>query len=425
MKINRIITKSKKYLLANYNGIEIHLSVPNKESKEQKYYLDYKFGTQKKYYGNGSVKKKSIEFFSSLNTAIKMTQAQIESDLKELFKQDLEIIAYELQMVSTTSVISMRTGIHATIEGFYAFKCKQMLEGTVEKRTLINYGQHHRKLLCLFKTENYKNFKLIDLSSDFWINYRIDVLNSKNSKNQKKLQATSVNQHFQYITQYYGWLIDYLELPIKNHLRKLNKLSEAKQNKRFKIIPQDLFAEFYDILENKEKYTYTRLYLCGLLLYENNIRLSEQVLIRLKDISLERGHISILNKKNDSIRTVLMSEKVNELITIICNNTLNKGIPLSDEMYLFGGHNVLKSGKPHSYKELGTLMRRFRQQYPQFVNITLYEQKHTSITNQFDDGIDHYVIKERANHSSISTTEIYLQSNRAVKPYELKERKTV
>ncbi|MCX2482831.1 tyrosine-type recombinase/integrase [Pedobacter sp. MR2016-24] len=178
-------------------------------------------------------------------------------------------------------------------------------------------------------------------------------------------------------------------------------------------------------MENKEKYTYTRLYLCGLLLYENNIRLSEQVLIRLKDISLERGHISILNKKNDSIRTVLMSEKVNELITIICNNTLNKGISLSDEMYLFGGHNILKFGKPHSYKELGTLMRRFRQQYPQFVNITLYEQKHTSITNQFDDGIDHYVIKERANHSSIATTEIYLQSNRAVKPYELKERKTV
>lgn len=68
-----------------------------------------------------------------------MTQAQIESDLKELFKQDLEIIAHELQMVSTTSVISMRTGIHATIESFYEFKCKQMLEGTVEKRTLINY----------------------------------------------------------------------------------------------------------------------------------------------------------------------------------------------------------------------------------------------------------------------------------------------
>ncbi|WP_157766430.1 tyrosine-type recombinase/integrase [Pedobacter ginsengisoli] len=138
----------------------------------------------------------------------------------------------------------------------------------------------------------------------------------------------------------------------------------------------------------------------------------------MKNIDLEKGLLQVTNKKNDTVRTVVLSSKAVELISIIRENTISRGITIEGGLWLFGGHNVFKSGKPHSFKELGTLMRRFRKAYPQFAGRTLYEQKHTSIRHQFNNGVDHYLIKERANHSSIGTTEIYLQSTRLVEDYE-------
>src|SRR5690606_35450276 len=108
-------------------------------------------------------------------------------------------------------------------------KTLQHLEGVIEKRALTNYGQYHRKLLSYFKLQQYHKYTVNDLSSAFWVNYRIDLLNNNHGLNTKKLCNASVNQHFQYITQFYGWLIDYLELPIRNHLKKQSKLNEAKQ----------------------------------------------------------------------------------------------------------------------------------------------------------------------------------------------------
>ncbi|AMQ01874.1 hypothetical protein AY601_5061 [Pedobacter cryoconitis] len=420
MKATNSKTKSTKFFLANSNGIEIYLNVPGKDAKEQKYYLDYNHNGQKKYYGKGSVKTKSIEFFNSLEISEKIKQSEIEASLTEIFKQDILLITHELQNEAAVSTVSMRSNVREAIEAFFLYKTLQNKEGTVDKVSLCGYKHHSNKLLKYFSIDRYKRICLSDLSTDLWLNYRIDLLNNTYNTSTKKLINASVNQHFQYVTQFYGWLMDYNEFPIKNHLKKLKKLNSARQDKRFKVIPDNLFNEFYHLLEFKEKYTFTRLYLSGLLLYENNIRLAEQVLIQVGNIDFEYGTLKIINKKNDSLRTVILSSKAQELITIIRNNTIKYGLTINKEMYLYGGHNIFKLGKPHRNKELATLMRRFRKLYPQFNDIKLYENKHTSITNQFNAGVDHYLIKERANHSSISTTEIYLQTKRIVKPYELK-----
>jgi integrase len=419
MKITRSITKSTKYLLKNYNGIEISLTVPNQQSKEQRYYLDYKNTQQTKYYGNGSVRRRAIEFFNNLSTD-KVSHAETASFFAELFKQDIEIIIHELHIVPKSNAISMKSPVKSIIEAFYAYKTLQSLEGTIEKRALCNYGQYHRKLLRYFEFEPQSRYVLADLSAEFWLNYRVALLSNERGMNTKSLCNASINQHFQYITQLYSWLIDYNELPIRNHLKKVKRLNEAKQIKRFKVLSKKLLNEFYTILESTEKVRYTSLYLAALLLYENNIRLSEQVLIQVQDIDFSQDRISVINKKNDSVRTVMMSSKVRELIGIIKLNTVRRGVLIIPELYLFGGYNAFKRGKPVTFKELGTMMRRFRKVYPQFAGRTLYEHKHTSITNQFDAGVDHHSIKERANHSSITTTEIYFQANKAVVPYELR-----
>lgn len=419
MKINRS-TKAISYLLANHQGVEIFLSVPGVSAKEQKYFLEYNNSGRKKYYGNGSVKRRAIEFFNALPEDFNDKKAYIESQLAELYKQDIEIIIHELHATPNAGAVTMKSTVRATIKAFYAYKTLQKMEGTIEKRALSNYGQYHNKLLHYFDLEPQRKYTLTDLSAEFWLRYRIALLNNEGGINTKPLCNASVNQHYQYITQFYGWLIDYNELPIRNHLKKLKKLNEAKQAKRFKVLSDQLLNEFYSVLEHKEKLQYTSLYLAALLLYENNIRLSEQVLIKVGHIDLKRNRLSVVNKKNDTVRTVIISAKATELIEIIHSKTVRKGVVITNEMYLFGGYNRLKPGKPLSYEDLGTWMRRFRKAYPQFAGRTLYEQKHTSITNQFDAGVDHQSIRERANHSSITTTEIYLQANKVVAPYELR-----
>lgn len=422
MKPTNLKVKSTKFLLANSNGIEIYLTIPSKDAKEHKYYLEYNNNGQKKYYGKGTVKTKSITFFNSIE-AQKLKHSEVEAILTEIFKQDILIISHELQNEIAVPNISMRSNIQEALEAFFAYKTLQNQEGTVDNVSLCGYKHHSNKLLSYFSLDRHKKLILSDLNTDLWLKYRIDLLNNTYNTSTKKLINTSVNQHFQYVTQFYGWLIDYNEFPIKNHLKKLKKLNTSKIDKRFNVIPDDVFQEFYHLLEYKEKFTFTRLYLSGLLLYENNIRLSEQVLIQVGNIDFKTGMMKIINKKNDTLRTVILSAKVQELINIIKNNTIRFGYKINESMYLFGGHNIFKVGKPHRNKELATLMRRFRKIYPQFNKIKLYENKHTSITNQFNAGVDHYQTKERANHSSISTTEIYLQTKRVVEPYELKTHK--
>ncbi|RZK26570.1 MAG: site-specific integrase [Flavobacterium sp.] len=417
--LKRQTQKTTKYLLANLNGVEVFLTVPELGAKEQKYYLDYKNDVREKYYGKGSIKLKAVHYFKSIDGQ-NLKHALIVAQLTELFKSDLLVIQDALEGEKVADEIDLNTPLPAALKAFYAYKQLQRVEGTISKTSMYGYKHHQRKLELYFKLEAFKRMALSGLNANVWLNYRLALLNNTHSFGKKPLKNSSVNQHFLYVHQFYTWLIEYIEVPIKNHLNKLSKLNEAQQGKRFNVIPTDLLNEFYNILETYEKFYFTRLYLSALFLYENNIRLSEQVLIRAVDIDLENKTIRIVNNKNDSVRTVAISPKVQELIKIIRDNTLRRGIMITDDMYLIGGHDMFKSGIPHGQKELGVVMRRFRKKYPQFAGRTLYEHKHTSITNQFNNGVDAYQIKERANHSSISTTEIYLKGSRRVQPYEYK-----
>ena len=408
-----------KYLLANFNGVEVFLKIPEELAKEQKYYLEYSTDTRKKYYGKGSVKTKAKDFFNSLRDK-ELKRAMITAMLVQLFEEELAAIHSELSNVKGDTTVTVRSSVTDVLKAFYAYKELQYKDGTVSRGSLYGYKHHQRKLEGYFKLPKNSKLTLEDLNTTVWLNYRIDLIEDVHHFGKGKLKNSSVNQHFQYVHQLYSWLIDYVELPIKNHLKKLSKLSEAKGDRRFKVIDDTTLSEFYTILETYEKYYFTRLYLSALFLYENNVRLSEQVLIQSKDIDLSESTVRIINNKGSRTRQIKISAKVKELIEIIITNTLRHGIEITDEMYLIGGHNMFKRGIPHGQKELGVVMRRFRAKYPQFKGRTLYEHKHTSITKQFNSGVDHYQIKQRADHSSIKTTEIYLEQSRVVKPFEMK-----
>lgn len=416
--LNRASVKTTKYLLANVDGVEIHLVVPSQSASDQKCFLNYKTSKINKYYGKGSVKERALRYFSEIDSGTR--PSVVVSKLMEIFKDDIITITNDIRSQASPQDVTMNTEVVLALQRFYNYKELQRKEGSVSRGSLYGYKHHQRKLELYFNLRQNKGLKLTDLEASIWQNYRVHLLNNTYGFGKGTLKNSSVNQHFQYIHQFYSWLIDYLELPIKNHLKKLNKLSEAKGDRRFKVIDDDTLKEFYRILETYEKYYFTRLYLSALFLYENNVRLSEQVLIQSKDIDLDASTVRIINNKGSRSRLIKISPKVKELIEIIRDKTLRHGVEITDEMYLIGGHDMYKRGIPHGHKELAVVMRRFRKKYPQFAGRTLYEHKHTSITKQFNSGVDHYQIKQRADHSSIKTTEIYLEQSKVVKPFELK-----
>jgi len=410
---------NKKYLLANINGIEIHLKVPDESAKEQKYYLEYTNEARKKFYGKGIVKAKAVNFFDSI-LGQELKRPVVTSMLTRLFHEELNIIQQELTDSKKDDIITTRSLMLDVLKAFYAYKELQHKDGTVSRGSLYGYKHHQKKLEGYFSLPKNNKITLEDINTSVWLNYRVELVDDVHQFGKGRLKNSSVNQHFQYIHQLYSWLIDYIELPIKNHLKKLSKLNEAKGDRRFKVIDDATLKDFYHILETYEKYYFTRLYLSALFLYENNVRLSEQVLIQVKDIDFDASTVRIINNKGSRTRLIKVSPKVKELMELIRDKTIRYGVEITNEMYLIGGHDMFKRGIPHGHKELAVVMRRFRKKYPQFEGRTLYEQKHTSITKQFNSGVDHYQIKQRADHSSIKTTEIYLEQSKVVKPFELK-----
>ena len=254
---------------------------------------------------------------------------------------------------------------------------------------------------------------LKDLNKGIWENFRNHLL-------LKNLAKSSVNVFIVYASQMYKWLANN-ELPIFNHISQLKSLDTSKQESKFKTIKPKTLLDLFNTLEaNKERYP--RLYLSLLLIYENLLRPVQVCKIKYKHIDLENNIITqIYNAKNKRYRSIVVTEKVAELIQKIIDNTIKKGIKLDDELFLIGGYNVLKEGKSNSPQSIRKAFVIFKEEFPEFKGMKPYEQKKTSITEQFKDKeFPPDEIRQRAGHSKLETTQIYNQDEQLTKPYKLK-----
>lgn len=400
-----------KYILGVYSGVKITLYIPNKSykkpDKENKYFLEsYYLKKQHQYKEN--VRDMFNDYISSL-AGVKVSAAKRLEGLIETFSLKILAIVTKLNVI-TTDQITINTSLLDAIKAFFEFQEEQFKKGEID--TLTSYRARTVKLNEFFNQETKKHLCLRDLNKDVWEDFRNYFL-------KQKIAKSSVNQYVVYVNQMYNWLI-LKEIQIFNHTKQLKRLDTSKQKPKFKAINDDLFNELYKTLE-KEKNNFTRLYLANLLVYENTLRPQQVCDLQLKNIDLTKSIISrIYNAKNKSHRDIVISDKAKELIEIIIQNTLDKGIILEPEMYIIGGHNMLKTGIPHTPKELRSTFNLFKKQHPQFSTIKIYEQKKTSITNQFNDStqtIDG--IKQRAGHQKIETTQIYNQDKDITTPFTL------
>ncbi|RZJ51018.1 MAG: hypothetical protein EOO44_15290 [Flavobacterium sp.] len=392
--------------LGIYSGITFLLVIPSKwnKAKYPLHYLEYYNGRQVKYYTE--VKNLYQQYLTIARP--NATDKERITDLQQLYSYDINKIVSGLDLKASNDV-NLNTLVIAAVDVFFQYQEAQYDKG--ELHNLSNYKDRTAKLKDFFSLDNNKHLMLRDLTSDVWEAFRNYLLGTK------KLAKSTVNQYMTYVSQFYNFLI-FKEIAIFNHSLKLKKLDTSKQTKKFKEIKDEELKSFFKTLE-VNKYKFTRIYLSALLVYEQTIRPIQLCGIQVNQLDLENNLIkNIYSAKNKSYRTIEISPKVKELIQIILKNTVDNGDIVGQDDFLIGGRDRLKKGISYTPKDLRRVFEVFKKEFSQFKHILIYDFKKTSITNQFNDAtIAPDLIRQRANHSKMETTQIYNQKKDVTTPY--------
>ncbi|TKB96532.1 tyrosine-type recombinase/integrase [Pedobacter cryotolerans] len=395
--------------LGIYSGINFLLVVPSKWNKSlyPLHYLEYYNGKQVKYYTE--VKSLYQQYLPTL-TRPNVTEQEKITELQRLYSYDIGKIISSLDLKASDD-INLNTLMNAAVDIFFQYQESQYAKG--ELNNISNYKDRTAKLKDFFRLDNNKHLMLRDLTSDIWEAFRNYLLGTK------KLKKSTVNQYMTYVSQFYNFLI-FKEIAIFNHSLKLKKLDASKQEKKFKEIKDDVLKSFFQTLE-ANKFKYTRIYLSALLIYEQTIRPIQLCSIKVSQLDLTNNLIKdIYSAKNKSYRSIIISPKVKELIEIVLKNTSDSGIDIEPQDYLIGGRDRLKKGIPYTPKDVRRVFDVFKREFPQFKEVLIYDFKKTSITNQFNDAtIAPDLIRQRANHSKMETTQIYNQKKDVTAPFIL------
>lgn len=132
------------------------------------------------------------------------------------------------------------------------------------------------------------------------------------------------------------------------------------------------------------------------LIYSGGLRVSEAVNVKLHDIDLNRGLISIRQSKSKKDRQVPLSQR----FRIVLKEYLKEYKP---KAYLFEGQ---KGGK-YSVKSIQNIFSNACKKANIEKPATVHTLRHSFATHLLEKGTDLRVIQELLGHSSSKTTEIY------------------
>ncbi len=154
-----------------------------------------------------------------------------------------------------------------------------------------------------------------------------------------------------------------------------------------------------DIL--KDKFQHHRDFVILALLYSTGIRRTELAELKISDIDISTGLITVIGKGNKE-RVVPMGENtasdVKSYLTAR-DKFLKEKKQTSPEMFLN------KSGRKLTVRSVNRLINAFAQKHG--MSFTPHTLRHTFATHLLENGADLMLIKEILGHSSLSTTQKY------------------
>ncbi len=333
------------------------------------------------------------------------------SVLRTMFEVKVNTLVQTIEATQSVSVqiLTPQTTVMVALNKFFNYHIKRHEVGEIQD--IYNYTERNKKVTG-FITKHFPNLSLANLNVSIWIDYRSYLKNWG-------LGNSTINLQMVYVKGFYIWLNQINELPINNHALKLKKLDITQQKQKFNEIDRSLFIEFFNVVNSNERYL--RLHLMARLVAENTLRPIQVLKMQIKHIDLEGSTLTVFDAKGKKWRKVIVSEVVKALIHKIYDNTLSANRLIESEDYIIGFYNQTKQRKIFTqtmFRE--RVLLPFKEDYPQFANILLYDFKHTSITKALKVN-SVYDVQKRAGHSKVTTTQIYDRSADISNPITIEE----
>ena len=264
----------------------------------------------------------------------------------------------------------------------------------VEKGLSINTQDSYRFDMQEFT--NYLNKKKINNLNDIKENDLIDYL--EYLKNDKGLQARSIERHLTTLRSLYKYLV-------KNEIVKSDITLNIDNMKLGRHLPDVLSVDEVDNLLNIEiKSPYdVRTKAMLEIMYSSGLRVSELVNLELSDIDIYNDTI-LVNGKGSKERIVPIGDLAKKYLHdyLEVRNNLIKRKNGNPEKLFLNNH-----GKPITRNGFNFLLNNILKEKGIKKNVTTHTLRHSFATHMLDNGADLRTIQELLGHSDIVTTRIY------------------
>ncbi len=153
--------------------------------------------------------------------------------------------------------------------------------------------------------------------------------------------------------------------------------------------------------EDKSSYVYWRDFIMIALLYATGIRREELTNIKLSDIELSSGTITVTGKGNKVRMVPVGDTTLSDLQAYLSKRDEFLGANSSHTPYLL----LNRSGRPLTVRSVDRLVKKFGK--GEGMEFTPHTLRHSFATHLLENGADLMLIKEILGHSSLSTTQKY------------------
>lgn len=297
--------------------------------------------------------------------------------------------------------------IEKKIRDYNKLRSRSNLESSLEKENIheLKLSDVKTKILLHYKSNNsantflsyrnsYNNF--IRLIGD----KNITQVNKSDLEDYKIKRSTEVNL--------VSTNIDIRNIKaIFNKMAELDVIEYSKLSgvKQFKIETKKVLsidtADIVNIL-NSTKDTQMRQIIRFTLLTAS--RISEVLIIKMKDIDFEKGVINIYQQKTNCYKTIPLTKRLLELVNEIIQSDDQINTTSLKESYLF--YNKFKND-PYTKLRADTVSKNFKKILRQLnlsSDFKFHSLRHSAITELIMNNVPLNVVKEIAGHKSISTT---------------------
>ncbi len=268
---------------------------------------------------------------------------------------------------------------------------KEIADGVKRIDTLRSYKSFHTVFMN-FLNKKHSLKLLVEIDTQV-VNTFLDYIYLE-----RKVSPITYNNYLQFLSTFFSWCVQKGYLP-KNPAE--NFKNKPKPPKKRTVLTSEVKENLKNYgKENKEYYI-----LC-MCIYYAFIRKTEITKIKVADVNLKMGYITVLgeNAKNKKTENVTIPNALQPYLEDLLKNA-------NPNDFLFSHDNFKSGPKQLAPKKISDQWAKFRKQYNIPLQFQFYSLKDTGITDLLNSGIPAIKVRDQARHHDLKITESYTQRN--------------